>query len=81
MDGAIRMHRRKGIAVDHRLALNFRAAVCVTLLGTAAAATWAAQGGPGWTVLQGSTPSWAKQANLAGPADPAGVVGFRVYLG
>src|SRR6266704_1012390 len=31
--------------------------------------------------LQGSMPSWATNRNLAGSADPATAVGFRVYLG
>ena len=31
--------------------------------------------------LHGSRPGWAKQGNLVGAADPAGRVGFRVYLG
>jgi subtilase family serine protease len=31
--------------------------------------------------LHGSRPGWAKQGNLVGAADPAGNVGFRVYLG
>ena len=33
------------------------------------------------TTLHGSAPGWAKQGNLVGAADPAGTVGFRVYLG
>jgi subtilase family serine protease len=31
--------------------------------------------------LHGSAPGWAKQGNLVRAADPAGTVGFRVYLG
>jgi subtilase family serine protease len=33
------------------------------------------------TTLHGSAPSWANSHNQAGNADPAGPVGFRVYLG
>jgi subtilase family serine protease len=33
------------------------------------------------SVLQGSIPAWANSKNLVGTADPAGDVGFRVYLG
>jgi subtilase family serine protease len=33
------------------------------------------------TTLHGSAPGWAKQGNLVRAADPAGTVGFRVYLG
>jgi subtilase family serine protease len=32
-------------------------------------------------VLHGSVAAWATAANYAGPADPNGTVGFRVYLG
>ena len=32
------------------------------------------------TTLHGSAPGWAKKGNLVGAADPAGAVGFRVYL-
>jgi subtilase family serine protease len=31
--------------------------------------------------LHGSRPGWAQQGNFVGAADPAGTVGFRVYLG
>lgn len=31
--------------------------------------------------LHGSAPTWANSNNYAGPADPTGNVGFRVYLG
>jgi subtilase family serine protease len=40
-----------------------------------------AMGAASSTTLHGSAPAWAKQGNLLGPADPAGNVGFRVYLG
>jgi subtilase family serine protease len=33
------------------------------------------------TTLHGSAPAWANSRNLAGNADPAAAVGFRVYLG
>ena len=33
------------------------------------------------STLHGSAPSWANAHNQAGTADPAGPVGFRVYLG
>ena len=33
------------------------------------------------STLHGSAPSWANSHNQAGNADPAGPVGFRVYLG
>jgi subtilase family serine protease len=42
---------------------------------------FAAAPATGRTTLQGSTPSWATNKNFTGPADPATVVGFRVYLG
>ncbi|HET6643678.1 MAG TPA: S53 family peptidase [Gaiellaceae bacterium] len=40
-----------------------------------------AMGAASSTTLHGSAPRWAKQGNLVGAADPAGNVGFRVYLG
>lgn len=40
-----------------------------------------AMGAASSTTLHGSAPAWAKQGNLVGAADPAGTVGFRVYLG
>ncbi|HEY7263639.1 MAG TPA: S53 family peptidase [Trebonia sp.] len=46
----------------------------IASLGTAHAAS-------GNAVLKGSIPAWANSKNLAGAADPAGNVGFRVYLG
>ena len=46
----------------------------IASLGTAHAAS-------GNAVLKGSIPPWANSKNLAGAADPAGDVGFRVYLG
>ena len=33
------------------------------------------------STLHGSAPSWANSHNQAGTADPAGPIGFRVYLG
>jgi subtilase family serine protease len=33
------------------------------------------------TILKGSAPAWANARNLTASADPAGSVGFRVYLG
>ena len=36
---------------------------------------------PSRTTLHGSAPAWARQGNFVRPADPAGPVGFRVYLG
>ena len=35
---------------------------------------------PDRTTLPGGAPAWANSKNFAGPADPAGSVGFRVYL-
>ncbi|TVZ03648.1 serine protease [Trebonia kvetii] len=46
----------------------------MTAFGTANAAS-------GKAVLAGSIPAWANSKNLVGTADPAGDVGFRVYLG
>jgi subtilase family serine protease len=46
-------------------------------LGSAASAA----NGNGTSTLAGSAPSWANKANYVGTADPAGPVGFRVYLG
>ncbi|HET8874070.1 MAG TPA: hypothetical protein VFM83_10320 [Gaiellaceae bacterium] len=40
-----------------------------------------AMGAASSRTLHGSAPAWAKQGNLIGAADPAGTVGFRVYLG
>jgi subtilase family serine protease len=40
-----------------------------------------AMGAASSATLHGSAPRWAKQGNLVGAADPAGTVGFRVYLG
>ncbi|MDB6160670.1 MAG: serine protease [Gammaproteobacteria bacterium] len=47
----------------------------------AIASASAAPSSGGRSTLQGSTPSWATTRNLSGAADPATVVGFRVYLG
>ncbi len=47
----------------------------------AVACASAAPSSGGRTTLQGSTPSWATTRNFSGSADPATVVGFRVYLG
>jgi subtilase family serine protease len=33
------------------------------------------------TTLHGSAPAWANSKNFASAADPAGLVGFRIYLG
>src|SRR5207249_6157983 len=35
----------------------------------------------GRSTLNGSAPTWANSNNYRSPADPAGYVGFRVYLG
>jgi subtilase family serine protease len=53
------------------------------LLGSALASASAAAAGAatGRAVLHGSAPAWANSHNYAGPADPQGDVGFRVYLG
>jgi len=40
-----------------------------------------AMGAASSATLHGSAPVWAKKGNLVGAADPAGTVGFRVYLG
>jgi subtilase family serine protease len=40
-----------------------------------------AANGSGKSTLAGSAPSWAKNRNYVGAADPNGSVGFRVYLG
>jgi len=58
-----------------------RTALCAAVLGLAVSSAWTAQSASSWTVLHGSVPPWAKQANLVAGADPAEVVGFRVYLG
>jgi subtilase family serine protease len=61
------------------------ALAAVTVIGTAsiAAASFgtAAHAATGNAVLKGSLPAWANSKNLVGTADPAGDVGFRVYLG
>jgi subtilase family serine protease len=53
------------------------------LLGSAlsSASVTAAAAATGRTVLHGSAPAWANSQDYAGPADPGGDVGFRVYLG
>jgi subtilase family serine protease len=48
------------------------------LLGVASATTAAP---PTKVTLHGSAPAWARQGNFVRAADPAGPVGFRVYLG
>jgi subtilase family serine protease len=60
-----------------RLVSTLVAAACVLVFGIAAsqAASTAR------TTLHGSAPGWANSHNLAGNADPASAVGFRVYLG
>jgi len=58
-----------------------RAAACAAVLGSSLFAVSVAHAAPGWTVLPGAVPPWAQAANLAGPADPTEIVGFRVYLG
>jgi subtilase family serine protease len=40
-----------------------------------------AMGAASSATLHGSAPGWAKKGNFLGAADPAGTVGFRVYLG
>ena len=61
------------------------ALAAVTVIGTAslAAASFgtAAHAATGNAVLKGSIPAWANSKNLVSAADPAGYVGFRVYLG
>ncbi|WP_222849492.1 S53 family peptidase [Trebonia kvetii] len=59
------------------------ALAAVTVLGSACAITafGTANAASGKAVLAGSIPAWANSKNLVGTADPAGDVGFRVYLG
>jgi subtilase family serine protease len=58
--------------------LTVAAAAAAVLLGVVSATTAAP---PAKTTLNGSAPSWARQGNFVRAADPAGPVGFRVYLG
>jgi subtilase family serine protease len=58
--------------------LTVAAAAAAVLLGVASATTAAP---PTKTTLHGSAPAWARQGNFVRAADPAGPVGFRVYLG
>jgi len=57
----------------------------VTIIGTASIAAvsfgTSAHAAAGNAVLKGSIPTWANSKNLVSAADPAGDVGFRVYLG
>jgi pro-kumamolisin-like protein len=53
-------------------------AACALLLATGVASASAA---PNRTTLRGSAPTWADARHRAGPADSAGTVQFRVYLG
>lgn len=50
------------------------ASIAAVSFGTAAHAT------SGNAVLKGSIPAWANSKNLVSAADPAGDIGFRVYL-
>ena len=62
----------------------FKGLIFHVLCWTSTAAIVCASAAPpsgGRTILQESTPSWATAQNLSGAADPATVVGFRVYLG
>ena len=62
----------------HRL---FTTVMVLALLVSAIATIPASAAPPDRTKLPGSAPSWANSQNFAGAADPAGAVGFRVYLG
>jgi subtilase family serine protease len=55
----------------------------VVLLGSVLSSAAAASAGAatGRAVLHGSAPAWANSKDYAGPANPQGDVGFRVYLG
>jgi subtilase family serine protease len=57
------------------------AAVAILASGSAIASLGTAHAATGNAVLKGSIPAWANSKNLVGAADPAGDVGFRVYLG
>src|SRR5215467_5963425 len=66
----MRFHRLAGCLVVLALALSTQ----VTLVVQAAPSADRA-------VLHGSAPAWANSKNFTGAADPAGQIGFRVYLG
>jgi subtilase family serine protease len=57
------------------------AAAAVLGAALSSASVTAAGAATGRTVLNGSAPAWANSQNYAGPADPQGDLGFRVYLG
>src|SRR5215469_1185912 len=57
------------------------AAVAILASGSVIASLGTAHAATGNAVLKGSIPAWANSKNLVGAADPAGDVGFRVYLG
>ncbi|HET6551616.1 MAG TPA: protease pro-enzyme activation domain-containing protein, partial [Solirubrobacter sp.] len=65
------MHRHslRGVAV---------VAACASLLAGGVSSASAAANR---TTLRGSAPAWASARHLSGPADSAGTVQFRVYLG
>src|SRR3954468_4843791 len=67
---------REGAGVHERMVLRGAVAAglaCLLAAGSAAGADAA--------TLKGSRPSWANAKHLVKPADPAGAVNFRVYLG
>jgi len=57
------------------------AAVAILASGSVIASLGTAHAATGNAVLKGSIPAWANSKNLVGAADPAGDVGFRLYLG
>ena len=59
--------------------LVLQAALIVAAVMATTLSTRAQPAGRG--ALPGSVPAWATSANLRGHADPAGFVGFRLYLG
>jgi subtilase family serine protease len=63
--------------------MKHRFLVLLVILAMAAVAPGAALAAPmpARTTLHGSIPAWANAKDFAGPADPQGSVGFRVYLG
>jgi subtilase family serine protease len=57
--------------------VSILAAIAVLVFGVAAGQAASSDR----AVLHGSAPAWANSHNVAGTADPASSVGFRVYLG
>jgi subtilase family serine protease len=70
------LFRRRRLGIFRLTVAGLGLAVAVAIVGTASAAPNADR-----TSLPGSAPTWANSHNFTGATDPAGSVGFRVYLG